>query len=375
MLKQLKRLKEVDFSIVLSMLAICAMGIYTIKSATGTYTLSITQAVWLLISCTIGVVVLMVDYTTIGSYYKVLYIFSVFLLVLVLLVGKVRNNAKSWLGFGGIGSQPSEVAKIVLIIALAKMMEDMDDINSFKNLAKLGAYALIPMILIQLQPDTGTNLIFVVTIFAMLFIGGLNSKVVWGVVAGVGTAVLAAFIIIEQNLDQYLTFIQPYQWNRIRVFFYPETDIMNAGMDAYYAKLAIGSGMFYGRGLEQTDLVNGNFISESHTDFIFSVFAEEWGFFGCAILLLLYLNIFIRAIKIARSSNDKFGYYMIIGTVSMLAFQVLQNIGMDIGLMPITGIPLPFMSYGGSSLLTNVISLALILNVGMRRQKLKFSRS
>ena len=375
MLKQLKRLKEVDFSIVLSMLAICAMGIYTIKSATGTYTLSITQAVWLLISCTIGVVVLMVDYTTIGSYYKVLYIFSVFLLVLVLLVGKVRNNAKSWLGFGGIGSQPSEVAKIVLIIALAKMMEDMDDINSFKNLAKLGAYALIPMILIQLQPDTGTNLIFVVTIFAMLFIGGLNSKVVWGVVAGVGTAVLAAFIIIEQNLDQYLTFIQPYQWNRIRVFFYPETDIMNAGMDAYYAKLAIGSGMFYGRGLEQTDLVNGNFISESHTDFIFSVFAEEWGFFGCAILLLLYLNIFIRAIKIARSSNDKFGYYMIIGTVSMLAFQVLQNIGMDIGLMPITGIPLPFMSYGGSSLLTNVISLALILNVGLRRQKLKFSRS
>ncbi len=375
MRSRLMLLKNIDFSIVLSMLAICAIGIYTIKSATGSYALSITQAMWLIISCVIGVLVLLVDYTTIGSYYKVLYIFSVALLVLVLLVGSVRNNAKSWLGFGGIGGQPSEVAKIVVIIALAKMMEEMEDINSWKNIAKIGVYALIPMILIELQPDTGTNIIFAVTIFAMLFIGGLNSKIVWGVVGSIGTVIVAAFVIIEQNLDQYLSFLKPYQWNRIRVFFHPETDIMNTGMDAYYAKLAVGSGMFYGRGLEQTDLVNGNFISESHTDFIFSVFAEEWGFLGCAILLLLYLNIIMRAIKIARSSNDRFGYYMIIGIISMLAFQVLQNIGMDIGLMPITGIPLPFMSYGGSSLLTNVISIALILNVGIRRQKLKFSRS
>lgn len=374
MRSKLKRLKQIDFSIVFSMLAICAIGIYTIKSATGTNTLSITQGMWLIISCIIGIGVLLVDYTTIGSYYKLLYILSVALLVLVLLVGSVRNNAKSWLGFGGIGGQPSEFAKVVIIITLAKMMEEMEDINSWKNIAKLGVVALIPMILIQLQPDTGTNLIFAVTIFAMLFIGGLNSKVVWGVVGTVVTAVLGAYIIIEQNLDQYLTFLRPYQWNRIRVFFHPETDIMNTGMDAYYAKLAIGSGMFYGRGLAETDLVNGNFISESHTDFIFSVFAEEWGFLGCAILLLLYLNIIVRSIKIARSSNDKFGYYMIIGIISMLTFQVFQNIGMDIGLMPITGIPLPFVSYGGSSLLTNVISIALILNVGIRRQKLKFSR-
>jgi rod shape determining protein RodA len=357
------------------MLAICAIGIYTIKSATGSYSLSVTQGMWLAISCVVGIVVLMVDYTTIGSYYKVLYIFSVALLVLVLLIGSVRNNAKSWLGIGGIGAQPSEVAKVVIIVTLAKMMEDMDDINSWKNIAKLGVVALIPMILIELQPDTGTNIIFVVTIFAMLFIGGLNSKVVWGTVGTVATAVIGAFIIIEQGLDKYLTFLEEYQWNRIRVFFHPETDIMAAGMDAYYAKLAIGSGMFYGRGLDQTDLVNGNFISESHTDFIFSVFAEEWGFLGCGILLLLYLNIIIRSIKIARSSNDKFGYYMIIGIISMLTFQILQNIGMDIGLMPITGIPLPFVSYGGSSMLTNIISIALILNVGIRRQKLKFSRS
>lgn len=375
MRSRLKRLKEVDFSILLSMLAICAIGIYTIKSATGTNSLSITQGMWLIISCIIGIAVLMVDYSVIGSYYKLLYILSVAMLVLVLLVGSVRNNAKSWLGFGGIGGQPSELAKIVIIITLAKMMEEMEDINSWKNIAKLGVVSLIPMILIQLQPDTGTNLIFAVTIFAMLFIGGLNSKVVWGVVGTIVTAVIGAFIIIEQNLDQYLTFLKPYQWNRIRVFFHPETDIMGAGMDAYYAKLAIGSGMFYGRGFDQTDLVNGNFISESHTDFIFSVFAEEWGFLGCAILLLLYLNIMIRSIKIARASNDKFGYYMIIGIISMLTFQVLQNIGMDIGLMPITGIPLPFVSYGGSSLLTNIISIALILNVGIRRQKLKFSRS
>lgn len=369
-----KLIKEIDYGIVFSVIAICLAGMISIRSATGNNRLFMTQMLWLVMACVVGMIVLSIDYTNIGSYYKILYIFSIFLLVLVLLIGKVRNNAKSWLGIGPIGGQPSELAKIFLIITLAKLMEDMDNINTFKNFSKLMIYSLIPMILIQLQPDTGTNLIFVVTIFSMLFIAGLNSKVVWTIVGGLTTVVGALYIIIAENFDKYLTFLKPYQWDRIRVFFEPETDVLGSGLNAYMAKLAIGSGMFFGNGYGGTDLTRGKFIPESHTDFIFSVFAEQWGFLGCTVLLLLYLNLIIRGIKIAKSTKDKFGFYLIIGILSMLVFQVFQNIGMDIGLLPITGIPLPFMSYGGSSLLTNVVSVALILNVGIRRQKINFSR-
>jgi rod shape determining protein RodA len=329
---------------------------------------------WLVVSIFAAYVIISIDYSTIGSYYKVLYIVSNLLLVFVLVIGENRKGAKAWLGIGSYGGQPSELAKIATIITLAKIMEDMEDINTFKNLAKIAVYALIPMILIQLQPDTGTNLIFAVTIFAMLFVAELDSRIVRTVAISIGTAVLSVFVIINQNLDKYITFIKPYQWDRIKVFFKPEMDMLGPGYNAVMAKMAIGSGMFFGKGLQETDLVRGKFIPESHTDFIFSVFAEEWGFLGSAVLLFLYLNIIIKGVKIARSSKDKFGYYMIIGILSMLTFQILQNIGMDIGLMPITGIPLPFMSYGGSSLLTNIMAMALVLNVGVRRQKINFSR-
>jgi rod shape determining protein RodA len=140
------------------------------------------------------------------------------------------------------------------------------------------------------------------------------------------------------------------------------------------AKMAVGSGMFFGMGWNKGNISGGSFIPESHTDFIFSVFAEEWGFLGVFILLALYFNIIMKGIKVARTAKDKFGSYMIVGILTMFSFHILQNIGMDIGLMPITGIPLPFMSYGGSSLMTSLVSIALILNVSARRQKIDFSR-
>lgn len=367
-----KVFKNIDYSILLSVVILAFIGIATIASATLAVTAdgirtevlksTVFQIMYFVVALIAGFFVLLIDYNTIGGYYKVLYIGSIILLVLVLAVGSVRNNAKSWLGIGPFGVQPSEFAKLATIIAISKLLEEMDNINTFKNLVKLAVVALIPMVLIQMQPDTGTNLIFFITIFGMLFIAGLDLKIIYG---GIIAAAISIITIWKLNI------LKPYQKDRILVFFRPEMDKLNKGYNALLAKTAIGSGKFFGLGLSG-GLTNGKFIPESSTDFIFCVFAEKLGFLGALLLLALYFNIILKSLKIARTSKDKFGYYMIIGIITMFLFQILQNIGMDIGIMPITGIPLPFMSYGGSSLLTSVISIALILNVGMRRQKINF---
>jgi rod shape determining protein RodA len=263
-----------------------------------------------------------------------------------------------------MGIQPSELAKLIIIITLSKVMEEMENINKLKNLFKIAIIVIIPMGLIQLQPDLGTNLIFAITIFGMLFVAGLDLRIIYG---GIITAVIGITAVWNSSL------LKDYQRSRILVFLRPEMDKLGRGYNAIIAKTAIGSGQFFGMGLYNGIQTTGSFIPESSTDFIFSVFAEEWGFLGCIILLGLYLNIILKSIGIAKTSKDKFGKYLIVGIVTMLTFQILQNIGMDIGLMPITGIPLPFMSYGGSSLMTNVVSIALVLNVGMRRRKIKFN--
>jgi rod shape determining protein RodA len=369
MLLNKKIFRNVDYSILISMIAIVIIGLITISSAThafkddGNMRNFIVQIVWFVLACCIGTVILMVDYNAVGGYYKILYSAIIALLILVLLVGSVRNGAKAWLGVGSLGIQPSEFAKLITIITLAKVLEDMENINTLKNFGKLAFFAFLPMVLIQLQPDTGTNLIFAVTIFGMLFIAGLHSKIIY---TGIGSAIIGVAAIWQLDI------LKPYQKDRILVFLKPEMDKLGVGYNAIVAKTAIGSGKFFGTGLYNGRLTEGKFIPELHTDFIFSVFAEEWGFLGAVILLALYLNIILKSIKIAKTSKDKFGFYLVTGIITMFTFQVLQNVGMDVGLMPITGIPLPFMSYGGSSLLTSVMSIAIILNVGMRRQKINF---
>lgn len=361
-----KVIKNLDYGILFSIIAIVIIGIITIGSATSTVSSNFKyQIAWFIVSIPIVFAILMIDYNTIGGYYKIIYFVSIVLLILVLLVGSVRNNAKSWLGIGPFGGQPAEFAKLATIIALAKIMEEMENINTFKNLLKIGIYILIPMILIQLQPDAGTNMIFGITMLGILFVAGLDLRFIYGP-AIIGT--IAGVILWKFDI------LAAYQKNRILVFLKPELDKLGIGYNAIMAKMAVGSGMFFGMGWKKGNLAGGNFIPESHTDFIFSVFAEEWGFLGVLVLLLLYLNVILKSVKIARTAKDKFGSYMVVGILTMITFQILQNIGMDIGLMPITGIPLPFMSYGGSSLLTNLISIALILNVSARRQKIDFSR-
>lgn len=364
-----KVLKHIDYGILLSVAALIIIGLVTISSATHVFTDSgsmrnlLMQAAFGMVAIVIGVFIVAIDYNTIGGYYKVLYVLGIIGLVVVLIFGSERNGAKAWLGVGSFGIQPAEIFKLILIICLAKVLEEMENINTIKNLGKIAAVALLPMILIQLQPDAGTNMIFAVTVFGMLFYAGLDKKIILG---GLGVGVIGILAV------WFLDILKEYQKFRILVFLNPELDMAGTGYNAHMAITAIGSGRFFGSGLYNGTMTEGSFIPELHTDFIFSVFAEEWGFFGCMVLLALYFNIIWRGSKIAKASKDKFGTYIVVGVLSMLTFQILQNIGMDIGLMPITGIPLPFISYGGSSLMTTIMSLALVINVGVRKQKINF---
>lgn len=372
MFRNKKVFKGIDYGIVLSVVLICIIGIISIGSAFNVFTPDVAsnprnfimQIAWFFVASTVATLLLFIDYNTIGGYYRVIYGFCIFLLVLVLIIGTGEDKgSKSWLGIGPFGGQPSELAKLGTVIALAKIMEGMENINTWKNLLKIAVVVLIPMALIQKQPDTGTNIMFAATIFGMLFVAGLDRKIIMG---GFGALTAVCLAIWELGV------LSGYQKYRILVFLNPELDKLGKGYNAILAKMAIGSGMFFGKGLKDGGLTQGKFIPESHTDFIFSVYAEKFGFIGSAILLLTYFNLIYRGYKIAVRSKDNFGKYMVIGILSMFSFQILQNIGMDIGLMPITGIPLPFVSYGGSSLLTNIIAVSLILNVGMRKKKINF---
>lgn len=361
-------LRQIDYSIILSMLIITFFGIITIADATladsgGSIKTFLSQIMWFIGALVLGAIIISIDYNTIGSYYKVLYVLSNIMLVLVLVVGSNRKGHKSWLGIGQMGIQPSEFAKVVIIIVVAKLLEDMDNVNKFKNFIKIAIYTLIPMVLIQLQPDSGSNIIFFCVVFGMIFVAGLDLRFILG-----GTGAITAFILAIWKFN----ILKQYQKDRIMVFFNPATDKQGSGYNAIMAKTAVGSGQFWGLGYFNKGLTDGKFVPEAQTDFIFSAFAEKWGFIGCFILLLLYFNIIIRSIGIAKRSKDKFGKYMVIGIVTMMIFHILQNMGMNIGITPITGIPLPFMSYGGSSLISNVISIALIINVGIRKQIIDF---
>lgn len=369
-----KLLKYFDWNIFICMLIVIVLGISTIFQADNAANIvnirnTVAQIIILFFSLIIFLIVIIVDYTTIASYYKLIYIFANLMIIAVLLFGREVNGAKAWLGIGPFGIQPSEFAKLAIIIGISKMLEEVDDVNKFDVLKKIVLFIIIPMGLIQLQPDLGTNMIITVIVLGILFVAGLDMKFIY-----IPASAVAVLIPIAWKLN----IIENYQKHRILVFLNPELDKLGKGYNAAMAKLAIASGKFFPKTSildifnSNSELSSGKFIPEAHTDFIFAVFAENWGFLGSAILLILYFIILFRAIKIAQTAKDKFGEYLIIGVTTMIGFQILQNIGMDIGLMPITGIPLPFMSYGGTSLLTNIIAIGLVLNVGMRRKKINF---
>ncbi len=302
------------------------------------------------------------DYKALRKYGNLLYGINLFMLLAVMVLGYSALGAQRWIQIGPISLQPSEFSKIIMIISMAVLLEKkVGKLNSLKDLLPVAAYMGVPFLLVLKQPDLGTSLVFIAILIGMLFAAGINLRLLGGLFAA-GIALLPVF----------WHFLKDYQKMRIMVFIDPNVDPLGSGYHIIQSKIAIGSGMLFGKGLFEGTQSQLNFLPENHTDFIFAVIGEEMGFVGATIVLLLYGIFLYRAIKIANEAKDNFGALLAVGIASMMAFQLLVNVGMTTGIMPVTGIPLPLMSYGISSLTTNMIAIGLLLNIHMQRQKIIF---
>lgn len=364
-----KLLREFDFPLLITVIIICIFGSLNIYSAShmsdGTYYLK-SQLMYMAVGLVLTYFILLVDYSVIKGYVGIIYWFGVFLLIINCIPAfqATVNGASSWIKLGPIRMQPSEFAKIGIILMIAKKLEDMEgNINNVKNFIKLMIYPLIPMALIVKQPDMGMTMVCFFAVLGIVFIAKLDLRVLIG-----GLLALTVLIVIALNTP----LIEEYQKMRIISLFNPEKYQMSYALQVTQSQIGIGSGGIWGKGFLKGTQISGGYVPEAHTDFIFSVVGEEWGLVGALALILFYVIILYRSIKISREAKDIFGSIVCVGIASMMLFSIFQNVGMTIGLLPITGITLPFMSAGGSSLLAAFIEIALILNIGMRRKKINF---
>ena len=321
------------------------------------------QAIWFAFCLFVLIIVVSIDYTQMYRFSNYLYIFNLILLLAVLFIGKETSGAQRWIDLRFFDLQPSEFAKIIIIISLARHLAQREgNFDSITSIIPAFLHVAAPMILIFKQPDLGTSLVFIVILFGMLYMAGARIK----------HLLLYAITGLAIGLPLLWHRLLYYQKMRLTVFLNPESDPLHYGYQLIQSMIAIGSGGWRGKGIFEGTQSQLEFLPAQSTDFIFSVIAEELGFIGALILLLLYLYLIMRIVRMASLSRDTFGTLVCIGVASMLTFQVLVNIGMTISIMPVTGLPLPFMSYGGSSLLVNMISIGLVLSIGMRRHRLMF---
>ena len=305
----------------------------------------------------------LIDYRLLRAYTPIVWGVGVLGLIAVLVpgLGSTVNGARSWIAFpGGFQIQPAELAKISIIVGMALILAERvageDEPTDRQVLQALGVAAL-PVLLIVLQPDLGTVLIIAACIITMIAVSGARLRWVVGLLI---VGVTGAYLAVASGE------VSEYQLNRLRSFVDPSADPQASGYQLRQARITIGSGGFFGKGLFDGPQTNGRFVPEQHTDFIFTVAGEEIGFLGAGFILVLYSIILMRAFSIARRTNDLFGRMVCVGVIAWFSFQIFENIGMTMGLMPMTGVPLPFLSYGGSSMFANMIGVGLLQNVYQR---------
>lgn len=362
-----KKSLNIDKFMLIAVLLSAIYGIVSIYSATYSYgTLSnvIIQSASFAIGIGVLFLIMYFDYEQFEVFLKPISAVCIFLLILVLIIGKSGSwGAQSWIRIGPVGIQPSEFAKIGFIITFSYHLDKVyDKINKPKTLLLLLLHLLVPIGLIMLQPDAGSAMVFIFMFIVMLFVAGLSFKFI--------LPALALGIVSLPLIYNFL--LSPYQKHRILVFLYPEMDKFGSGYNVIQSKIAVGSGGFFGKGYLKGTQNQLGFLPTKHTDFIFSVISEELGFIGALAVIILLFAIIIRCFKIATISQTRYGKFMCVGVGSMLLFHTLENIGMCIGLMPVTGIPLPFFSYGGSSLITNFIAIGIVMSVYFHSSRRKF---
>lgn len=400
--------QEMDWLLFLLPIGLTVFGGITIRSTQ----LHLGDTVWWLhwVTGIVGVITSLIlarwRYENLIQWRWIIYGLTNLSLLIVIFIGTTANGAQSWVTIGSFNLQPSEFAKVGVIITLAAVLHEQGA-NSLGMVIKALAVAGLPWILILMQPDLGTSLVFGAVTLGMLYWANANpgwlmllvSPIVSAILFGIflpgwllwillvivvawrslpwalsGSIAMAVVNLVAGGLGSFVWqhVLKAYQRDRLTLFLDPDKDPLGGGYHLIQSRIAIGAGQLFGRGLNQGTQTQLNFIPEQHTDFIFSAVGEEFGFIGCLLVLLVFWLICLRLVIIAQNAKDNFGSLLAIGVLSMIIFQVLINIGMTIGLAPITGIPLPWISYGRSALLTNFLALGIVESVSNYRHRLKF---
>lgn len=371
-------LKHIDKLLVLVMLLLVTFGIVAVSSAARGYVGPARAMSFVnkqIIAASIGLfliaVAVLLDYTEFARMQWVIYGLNVALLLAVLVIGRATNGAVEWIGYGAFQIQPSEFGKIMLILTLGNQLSQTDRMDRIRDLIGPILHVLPLVGLVLAQNDLGTALVFVAIAVGMVFMAGFPG---WKILAlGVPpVAAVGGWLYAHLRWHVSMWPLQDHQIKRLITFVNPNYDPLDAGWQVLQSRISIGSGGLLGRGLYHGTQNQLGFLPEQHTDFIFSVVGEELGFIGGALLIMLFLVLLWRVMVIAGSAKDAYGTLIATGVAAMIGFHVIESIGMTMGVMPMTGIPLPFVSYGGSSMMANMLGIGLVLNVGMRRQKIMF---
>ncbi|MEW6506264.1 MAG: rod shape-determining protein RodA [Bacteroidota bacterium] len=396
-----------DLSIFLPVLLLTIIGLIAIYSATVNHPTASGNFEKQVYSAIVALIAFFVVYSLPQQLFKMfsipVYVVSILLLVLVLIAGKTVYGSKSWLNFGPFGFQPSEFAKVALILCLANWLTYKNrDINNIKDIGIALLIGLLPIGLIMLEPDTGTAIVFIVITLTLIYWSGISlfglfvvlSPSVVVIASLLGTVyfllslvfVIIALFLFKRDLfnsvtvfvinlgssfffDYAFKILRPHQQKRIESFLDPSMDPLGSGYNALQAKLAIGSGGLTGKGFLQGNQTQLRFIPQQWTDFIYCVIGEEFGFIGSILVLILFLVLFIRLLNISGIAKDQFSVLIIVGILSLMFSHFAINIGMNVGVTPVVGLPLPFLSYGGSSLVVNMIMIGIVLNIYRNRKQ------
>ncbi|HHT63063.1 MAG: rod shape-determining protein RodA [Bacillota bacterium] len=384
---QTRLLKNIDWVFIGILVVIMAMSLFVLRSASANifqdpYYFVKKQLLWIVIGFGLMFFVASFDYIHLKKLSKYIYAANIALLLAVFVFGHETKGAQRWISLGFFDLQPSELAKIAIIVSFAVLLSKRQgELEKFWDIIPSLIFVGIPMLLILKQPDLGTSLVFVAIMLGMLWVGGANPRVLLMMLAIVLVLVLFIFGLLYFATDGFQKPpedlplplpLKPYQLLRLVIFINPNMDPLGAGYHVIQSQVAIGSGGIWGKGYLQGSQVQYNFLPEHHTDFIFSTVGEELGFLGGSSILVLYFLLFWRMVKIAKEARDMLGTLIVVGVTSMLVFQFFVNVGMTMGIMPVTGIPLPLLTYGGSGLLSNMIAMGFVLSVNLRKQSLLF---
>lgn len=370
--------RQFDYSLFVAVVLMSLFGVIALRSALGVQGVAgvwLKQVICLCIGIVAAIAISAIDYKDFRTLGIIIYLGSIALLVLVLLIGEKKYGSRSWLIVPVIGQfQPSEPAKVAYALVVPLFFERLREGKDIgKNVIKLLIYAMLPICLVLLQPDVGTAMVFVFSFIVMLFIYGIPYR--YFIIAA-GTLAAAApvlwfYVLPMERFDHIRA--------RILTFIYPESDLLGDGLQVYRSKVTIGSGQIFGKGIfnrlhaqNSSSMFN---VPKMETDFIFSVIGEEMGFIGSVAFILIVFFFLFRCIYISLNARDAYGSFMVICIASMLGFHFIENIGMCIGVLPVTGIPLPFVSQGNSSLIANYLNIGIVLSVSMRRKRTIFNSS